>query len=62
MLRTQDYSIGDLIKINDKYLAVITKVDKWSIESISFNYPHKENQIFVITEKFLSTIKKVIHE
>ena len=61
MLKIQDYEIGDLININDKYLAVITKIDKWSIESIALNHPYRENQVFITTEQYLSNIKKVTH-
>ena len=60
-LKLQDYNVGDLIMISDKYLAVVTKINKWSIESISVNYPHKQNQVFITTQQFLSNIKKVTH-
>lgn len=60
-LKLQDYNIGDLIIINNKYLGVVMKVGKWSLESIAINYPHKERQIFITTEKYLQSIKKVAH-
>ncbi len=60
-LKLQDYNVGDLIMINNKYLGVVTKIGKWSIESIAIDYPHKQNQIFITTQKFLSSIKKATH-
>lgn len=60
-LKLQDYNVGDLIVIHDKYLGIVMKVDTWSLESIAINYPHKENQIFVTTEKYLQSIKKATH-
>ena len=59
--KLQDYNVGDLIIINNKYLGVVMKVDKWSLESMAINYPHKENQIFVTTQKYLQSIKKATH-
>ena len=61
VLKIQDYSVGDFIKIRDNYLAIITEVDNFSIKAIAFNYPHKENQVFMITDKFINNITKVTH-
>lgn len=60
-MKIQDYNAGDLIIINNKYFGVVTKVNKWSLESIAINYPYKENQIFITTEKYVQSIKKVTH-
>lgn len=60
-LTLKDYEIGDFIKINDKHLTVITNMDKYSLYATCINYPHKESQLFVITENYLSNIKKVTH-
>ena len=60
-LKVKDYSVGDLIIINNKYIGVVMKVDKWSLESIAINYPHKERQIFITTEKYIQSIKKATH-
>jgi hypothetical protein len=60
-LKLQDYEIGDFIKINDKYLAIITNTDKFSLYATCINFPHKESQLFIITDKFLPYIKKVTH-
>jgi hypothetical protein len=60
-LKLQDYEIGDFIKINDKHLAIITNMDKFSLFATCINFPHKENQLFVITDKYLSNIKRVTH-
>jgi hypothetical protein len=59
--KLQDYEIGDFIKINDKHLAIITNMDKFSLFATCINFPHKENQLFVITDKYLPNIKKVTH-
>jgi len=61
VLKIQDYNIGDFIKIRNNYLAIITEIDNYSIKAIAFNYPHKENQIFMITDKFIHNITKVTH-
>ena len=61
-LKLQDYEIGDFIEIKDKYYAVVTEIDKYSLFAIALNYPHKEGQTFIITKAYLSQIKKVIHE
>ena len=60
-LKLENYNVGDLIVIHDKYLGIVMKVDKWSLESMAINYPHKENQLFVTTEKYLHSIKKATH-
>lgn len=62
MLKIQDYNIGDLIKIKNIYFAVVTDVDNHSLQAVAINYPNKENQIFVITERYVDNITKVTHE
>jgi hypothetical protein len=60
-LKLQDYSIGDFIKIRNNYLAIVTEVDNHSLKAIAFNYPHNQNQIFIITDKYINNITKVTH-
>jgi hypothetical protein len=60
-LKLQDYSIGDYIKIRNNYLAIVTEVDNHSLKAIAFNYPHNQNQIFIITDKYINNITKVTH-
>jgi hypothetical protein len=60
-LKLQDYSIGDFIKIRNNYLAIVTEIDNHSLKAIAFNYPHNQNQIFIITDKYINNITKVTH-
>ena len=62
-LKLQDYSIGDFIKISaiNNYLAIVIEVDNHSLKAIAFNYPHNQNQIFIITDKYINNITKVTH-